>query len=172
MSNEIAVTMPAELGGIELTKGAIAAFNFARQFAGIELDEETQADVISRRALLGPQFRDLFNFRKQLEALAKEIKEVTEHIYNIGDADDIENSDGVKIAWSKQSYMQKWKAEGCSVNVVRALSKKGLLTVDQALCELTVDDVVRASGIDKIKLAGMFPDDICEEPKKRTLSIK
>lgn len=68
--------------------------------------------------------------------------------------------------------MQKWKAEGCSVNVVRALSKKGLLTVDQALCELTVDDVVRASGIDKIKLAGMFPEDICEEPKKRTLSIK
>lgn len=172
MSNEIAVTMPAELGGIELTKGAIAAFNIARQFAGIELDEETQADVISRRALLGPQFRDLFNFRKQLEALAKEIKDVTEHIYNIGNADDIEDADGVKISWSKQSYSQKWKAEGSSVNVVRALSKKGLITVDQALCEITVDAVARASGIDKVKLISMFPDDIAEEPKKRTLSIK
>lgn len=80
--------------------------------------------------------------------------------------------DGVKISWSKQSYTPKWAAIGCSAKVVRALSKKGILNVDEALCELTVDAVVRASGLTKEKLIAMFPEDIVEEPKKRTLSIK
>jgi hypothetical protein len=172
MANEVVITMPAELGGIEISQRAIAAFNFARKYAGKEMTDEEQADFISHRALFNLGFRDLTEIRKALEALAKEMKEVTEHAYNVGTIDDIEQTDGVKISWSKQSYSQKWKAEGSSVNVVRALSKKGLLTIDQALCELTVDAVVRASGIDKAKLIGMFPDDIGEEPKKRTLSIK
>lgn len=172
MANEVVITMPAELGGIEISQRAIAAFNFARKYAGKEMTDEEQADFISHRALFNLGFRDLTEIRKALEALAKEMKEVTEHAYNVGTIDDIEQTDGVKISWSKQSYSQKWKAEGCSVNVVRALSKKGLLTIDQALCELTVDAVVRASGIDKVKLIGLFPDDIAEEPKKRTLSIK
>jgi hypothetical protein len=172
MANEVVITMPAELGGIEISQRAIAAFNFARKYAGKEMTDEEQADFISHRALFNLGFRDLTEIRKALEALAKEMKEVTEHAYNVGTIDDIEQTDGVKISWSKQSYSQKWKAEGSSVNVVRALSKKGLLTIDQALCELTVDAVVRASGIDKVKLIGLFPDDIGEEPKKRTLSIK
>lgn len=172
MANEVVITMPAELGGIEISQRAIAAFNFARKYAGKEMTDEEQADFISHRALFNLGFRDLTEIRKALEALAKEMKEVTEHTFNVGSLDDIDQTDGVKISWSKQSYSQKWKAEGCSVNVVRALSKKGLLTIDQALCELTVDAVVRASGIEKNKLISMFPEDIGEEPKKRTLSIK
>lgn len=174
MSNEVITLTPESMDGITISSSAISAYLFARKFAGIELDEETEDEVISRRGLLSVAFRDLTETRKRLEKLCKDIKECTEHIYNIGGPDSLpdEGEDGVRISWSKQSYTPKWAAIGCSANVVRTLSKKGFLSVDQALCELTVDAVIRASGLTKDKLINMFPNDIVEEPKKRTLNIK
>ena len=171
MDNDI--VLPESMGGIKVTTSALEAYRFARSLP-VDMDEEQEADAIARRNMRSVAFRDLTEFRKALEQLCKDIKECTEFVYNLGGPDTLppEGEDGVKISWSKQSYTPKWAAEGCSVNVVRTLSKKGILTVDQALCELTVDAVVRASGIDKNKLIAMFHDDIVEEPKKRTLSIK
>lgn len=173
MANEIIAVTPAEMGDIEITSAALEAYRFARSLP-VEFDEEQEADIVSKRNLRSAAFRDLTEFRKRLEKLAKDIKDSTEFIYNIGGPDSMPDpgEDGVKISWSKQSYTPKWAAEGAGVEVIRSLSKKGLLTVDQALCEVSVDAVVRASGIDKNKLISMFPDAIIEEPKKRTLSIK
>lgn len=174
MANEVITVTPESMGAITISTAAIEAYKFFRNHAGIEMDEETEADFISHRGKFSVGARDLTEFRKALERLAKDIKEVTEHAYNIGGPDSLpdEGEDGVKISWSKQSFTLKWAAEGAGVNVIRTLSKKGLLTVDQALCEVSPDAVVRASGIDKNKLVMMFPEDIVEEPKKRTLSIK
>ena len=173
MANEVIAVTPAEMGDIEITSAALEAYRFARSLP-VELDEEQEAEIVSKRNLRSAAFRDLTEFRKRLEKLAKDIKDSTEFIYNIGGPDSLpdEGEDGVKISWSKQSYTLKWAAEGAGVNVIRALSKKGLLTVDQALCEVTPDAVVRASGIGKDKLIMMFTDDIVEEPKKRTLNIR
>lgn len=173
MANEIIAVTPAEMGDIEITSAALEAYRFARSIP-VELDEEQETDIVSKRNLRSAAFRDLTEFRKRLEKLAKDIKDSTEFIYNIGGPDSLPDpgEDGVKISWSKQSYTPKWAAIGCSANVVRTLSKKGILTVDAALCELTVDAVIRASGLTKDKLIAMFPNDIVEEPKKRTLSIK
>lgn len=173
MANEIVLTTPAELGSLELSKSAVNAFLFAKKYAGIELDEETLADVISLRNGLNRPMRELTEFRKGLEKLCKDIKEYTEHLYNLGTPEELpDGEDGVKVSWSKQSYNYKWAAYGSSVEVVRTLSQKKICTVDTALCELTVDAVAKASGFDKMKLIDMFPDHIVAEPKKRTLSIK
>lgn len=136
--------------------------------AGIDMDDGAIADFVEARALRDGAIRNLWELRAWCKKAIECIETVTQHAYNVGSEEDLPSN----VKWSKQSYTMKWKAEGSSVNVVRSLSKKGLLTVDQALCELSVDAVVRASGIDKNKLVSMFPDDICEEPKKRTLSIK
>lgn len=174
MANEITTVTPESMGAITVSAAAIEAYNFFRKYAGIEMDEDAEADFVSIRGKFSRGARDLAEFRKALERLAKDIKEYTEHAYNIGGPDSmpVEGEDGVKISWSKQSYTLKWSAEGAGVEVIRLLSKKGLLTVDQALCEVTPDAVVRASGISKDKLLYMFPTAIVEEPKKRTLSIK
>ena len=172
MANEVVITMPAELGGIEISQRAIAAFNFARKYAGKEMTDEEQADFISHRALFNLGFRDLTEIRKGLEALCKEMKEVTEHTFNVGSLEDIEDSDGVKISWGKQSYSHEWVAYGSACQVVRELSKKKVCDIDTALCELSVDAVVRASGLKKEKLIDMFPEQIVGKPKKRTLTIK
>ena len=55
---------------------------------------------------------------------------------------------------------------------MRELSKKKVCDIDTALCELSVDAVVRASGLKKEKLLDMFPEQIVGKPKKRTLTIK
>ena len=173
MAKEIIHITPKEMGDIEITSAALDAYRFARSLP-VEMDEETEADIISRRNLRSVAFRDLHEFRKALERLIKDIKETEEFVYNLGGPESLpeEGEDGVKISWSKQSYTPKWAAIGCSAKVVRTLSKKGILNVDDALCELTVDAVIRASGLTKDKLIAMFPEDIVEEPKKRTLSIK
>lgn len=157
---------------IQIPMAAIHAYRKAASVVGLPMTEEEEAEFIAWRNLNGRGFRELHEFRKILESYVKDIKTVIEHTYNIGNPDEIEQNDDVKISWSKQSYTPKWAAEGAGVEVIRSLSKKGLLTVDQALCEVSVDAVVRASGIDKNKLISMFPDAIVEEPKKRTLSIK
>jgi hypothetical protein len=173
MANEIVLTTPESLGGLKLTQSAVNAFLFAKKYAGVELDEETTADVISLRKGLNIPMRELTEFRKGLENLCKEIKEYTEHLYNIGSFEDLpDGEDGVKVSWSKQSYTYEWSAYGASCQVVEELESRGICTKDTALCELTVDAVIRASGITKEKLIDMFPDAIVAKPKKRTLSFK
>lgn len=174
MANEMITVTPESMGAITISTAAIEAYKFFCRYAGLEMDEEAEADFISHRGKFSVGARDLTEFRKALERLVKDIKEVTEHAYNVGGPDSLPEpgEDGVKISWSKQSYTPKWSAEGAGVEVIRALSKKGLLTVDQALCEVSPDAVVRACGISKDKLFSMFPEAIVEEPKKRTLSIK
>lgn len=174
MPNEMITVTPESMGAIQVSTAALEAYKFFCKYAGIEMDEEAEADFISHRGKFSVGARDLTEFRKALERLVKDIKEVTEHAYNVGGPDSLPEprEDGVTISWSKQSYTPKWSAEGAGVEVIRALSKKGLLTVDQVLCEVSPDAVVRASGIAKNKLFNMFPKAIVEEPKKRTLSIK
>lgn len=93
--------------------------------------------------------------------MAKEIINVTP-----ADMGDIEITSAALDVYRFARSLPVEMDEGAGVEVIRSLSKKGLLTVDQALCEVTVDAVVRASGIDKNKLISMFPDAIVEEPKK------
>ena len=116
MAKEIIAVTPADMGDIEITSAALDAYRLARSLP-VEMDEETEADIISRRNLYSVAFRDLTEFRKRIEKLAKDIKECTEHIYNIGGPDQLppEGEDGVKISWSKQSYTPKWSAEGAGV---------------------------------------------------------
>jgi hypothetical protein len=171
---ELITVTPAEMGAIQVSQVAVEAYKFFCKYAGRPMTEEEEADFVSIRGKFSVGARDLTEFRKALERLCKDMKEVTEHAYNIGGPESLpdEGEDGVRITWSKQSYTPKWAAIGCSAKVVRTLSEKGILDVDDALCELTVDAVIRASGLTKDKLIAMFPDDIVEEPKKRTLSIK
>ena len=173
MGKLITVT-PAEMGAIQVSQVAVEAYKFFCKYAGRPMTEEEEADFVSLRGKFSVGARDLTEFRKALERLCKDMKEVTEHAYNIGGPESLpdEGEDGVKISWSKQSFTLKWAAEGAGVNVIRTLSKKGLLTVDQALCEVSPDAVILASGFDTNKLVMLFPEDIVEEPTKRTLLIK
>lgn len=171
MENKALTITPAEMGGIEISAGAVAAYMFARDKSGLVNDEESEADFVSRRNLLGPQFRDLWETLKRLEKFTKDAKEIVEHAFNVGGADDIQNDDGVKISWGKQSFTYDF-ADGAGSAVANALVKKNLVTKDALLDCVTVSAMAKTAGLKVEKLIDMFPGTVLEKPKKRTLSIK
>lgn len=170
-TKEIAL-IPAEEMNITLSEGAAYAYKFALANAGIEMDEEAQADFIAKRNLLSSNFRDLWETKKMLEKAADSIKEVTKHTYNVGDIEDIPAEDGVKIAWSKQSYTYEWQVDKCGADVAQALVQKGLCKVEDILNAVPVNVMAKAAGITQDKFMEIFPQFVCAKAKERTLSIK
>ena len=172
MATKAIALIPAEEMNITLSEGAAYAYKFALANAGIEMDEEAQADFIAKRNLLSSNFRDLWETKKMLEKAADSIKEVTKHTYNVGDIEDIPAEDGVKIAWSKQSYTYEWQVENCGADVAQALVQKGLCKVEDILNAVPVNVMAAAAGLKQDKFMEIFPQFVCAKAKERTLSIK
>jgi hypothetical protein len=107
-----------------------------------------------------------------LEKAVASIKEVTKHTYNVGDIDDIPAEDGVKIAWSKQSYTYEWMVDNCGADVAQALVQKGLCKVEDILNAVPVNVMAKAAGLTQDKFMEIFPQFVCAKAKERTLSIK
>ena len=174
MAKEVMVVTPEDIKShIALSAAASDTLKWMIAHAGVEMDEEAQAEFIQQRALRVNEIRECWELKAWCEKAAASIKEYTEHLYNLGTPEELpDGEDGVKVSWSKQSYTYEWDAYGSSVQVVKDLESKGICTTDTALCELSVDAVIRASGLTKEKLIDMYPEQIVAKPKKRTLSIK
>ena len=172
MATKAIAIIPAEEMNVTLSEGAMYAYKFALANAGVEMDEEAQADFIAQRNLLSRQFRELWETKTMLEKAASSIKEVTKHTYNVGDIDDIPSEDGVKIAWSKQSYTYEWQVDNCGADVAQALVQKGLCKVEDILNAVPVNVMAKAAGLTQDKFMEIFPQFVCAKAKERTLSIK
>lgn len=172
MATKAIALIPAEEMNITLSEGAAYAYKFALANAGIEMDEEAQVDFIAHRNLISRNFRELWETKTMLEKAAASIKEVTEHTYNVGNIDDIPAEDGVKIAWSKQSYTYEWQVDNCGADVAQALVQKGLCKVEDILNAVPVNVMAKAAGIAQDKFMEIFPQFVCAKAKERTLSIK
>ena len=151
-----------------LTPAAIDAYKFALERAGLLTDDGAVADFVEIRNLKAEGFRDLWELKSWCKKFIDSVEEVCKMAFNVGDEDKLPPN----VSWTKQSYTSKWNAVGSSCAVVNELVEKGIMTLEEALCELSVDGVVRASGVDKERLKTMFPEDIVDEPKARSLKIK
>lgn len=168
-NKEVMIVTPEEMQQMLVpSEKAMDAYRFALAHAGIEMDEGAEQEFVSQRNAKNEGFRELVEVQKWMEKTAASIKETLKHTYNVGTEEELP----ANVNWSKQSYTPKWSAEGAGVAVIKNLVEKGMITVDEVLCEVSVDALVRASGIEKNKLIMMYPEAIVEEPKKRTLSIK
>ena len=172
MATKAIAIIPVEEMNVTLSEGAMYAYKFARENAGIEMDEEAQADFIAHRNLLSRQFRELWETKTMLEKAAASIKEVTKHTYNVGNIDDIPAEDGVKIAWSKQSYTYEWQVDGCGADVAQKLVQKGLCKIEDILNAVPVNVFAKVCGLTQDKFMDLFPEFVCAKAKERTLSIK
>ena len=172
MATKAIAIIPAEEMNVTLSEGAMYAYKFALANAGIEMDEGAVADFIAQRNILSRQFRELWEAKTMLEKIVASIKEVTKHTYNVGDIDDIPAEDGVKIAWSKQSYTYEWQVDNCGADVAQALVQKGLCKVDDILNAVPVNVMAKAAGLTQDKFMEIFPQFVCAKAKERTLSIK
>lgn len=158
-TNEIAENLYASAGAKE-------AYDFAVKNAGMDMSDEGMADfVVRRNEKTG--WRDLWELKAWCEKTAASIKEMMKHSFNVGPEDQLPPY----VKWTKPSFNYEF-ADGAAALVAEGLVKKHLCNREDFLSQLTVSQVVKASGLTVEKLADLFPDVILEKPKERTLSVK
>lgn len=145
---------------------AKSCYQFALDNAGLEMDDAAKADfVVKRNAKTG--WRDLWELKAWCEKTASSIKDILKHTFNEGTEEELPDY----VKWAKQSFTYDFK-EGAGAIVAESLVKKHLCNREDFLSQLTVSQVVKASGLSVDKIMSLFPDIIIEKPKERTLSIK
>lgn len=170
-SKQLTLIPTEELTSFNFTPAEIDAYNFALRNAGVEMDEETEADFItSRNAKSG--WLGLWEKKAALKKFVDSIEEVVKHAWNVGTEEQIPQDDGIKIAWSKQSYTYEWCCEDAPHLVAKKLIESNIVTADQLFYQLTPNQIIKASGITMEKLSQLFEGSVNFKPKARTLSIK
>lgn len=170
-SKQVALIPTEEIKSLTFTPAELDAYNFALRNAGVEMDEEAEADFItSRNAKSG--WLGLWENKTLMKKLVDSIEEVTKHAWNMGTEEQIPHDDGIKISWSKQSYTYEWCSEDAPRFVAHKLIESNLVTAEQFFDQLTPNQVIKASGITMEKLMQLFEGAVNEKPKARTLSIK
>lgn len=170
-SKQVALIPTEEITSFKFTSAEIDAYNFAIRNAGVEMDEEAEADFItSRNAKSG--WLGLWEKKAALKKIVDSIEDVVKHAWNVGSEDQIPQDDGVKISWSKQSYTYEWCSEDAPRFVAQNLIESNLVTAEQLFDQLTPNQVIKASGITMEKLMQLFEGAVNEKTKARTLSIK
>ena len=166
-SKEVMIVRPDEFKNMVLGEGAMDAYKFALEHAGVEMTEEEIPAFISARNAKTAAFRDLNEAMRWMEKTVASIKEVLKHTYNVGTDEELP----ANVKWNKQSYTYEFK-EGAGSAIANALIKKNLVTKEALLDTVTVTAMSKASGVTVDKLVDMFPDTIEQKPKARTLNIK
>lgn len=168
MAKEVMAVTPEDIHDhITLSASAADTLKWLVAHAGIEMDDDAQADFVVMRGLRDNDIRDLWELKAWCEKVVDCVKTVCKHAYNVGGEDTLPKN----VSWSKQSYTYEF-AEGAAPIVANALITKKLVTKDQLFDTLTVTGICKATGITTDKLIGMFPDVVIEKPKERTLKIK
>lgn len=170
-SKQVALIPTEEIKSLTFTPAELDAYNFALRNAGVEMDEEAEADFItSRNAKSG--WLGLWEKKTMMKKLVDSIEEVTKHAWNVGSEEQINHDDGVKISWSKQSYTYEWTCEDAPKIIAEKLIESNLVSKEKLFEQLNVNQVVKAAGVTIEKLLDMFDGAIVTKPKTRTLTIK
>lgn len=170
-SKQVMLIPTEEITSFNLTPAEIDAYNFAVRNAGVEMDEEAEADFItSRNAKSG--WLGLWEKKAILKKFVDSIEDAVKHAWNIGTEDQIPQDDDIKISWSKQSYTYEWCCEDAPRFVAQKLIESNLVTAEQLFDQLNPNQVIKASGITMEKLIDLFDGAVNKKPKARTLSIK
>lgn len=168
--SEVVLFSPNELN-VTATERAINAYKFALKNAGIEVDEDTEADIVSVRNNLDG-WKDLNELRIFFDKASKSIKEVLKHIWNMGSSDDLPDTKELKVSWDKQKYTYEWQVDGCPREVIDSLVDKGMISLDTLLFMISVSQLSKAAGIEQSKMMELYPKYICAKNSERTLRIK
>lgn len=170
MSNkEVMIVTPEDIKShIALTASAADTLKWMIANAGIEMDEEQEAEFIAQRALRMTEIREVKELQAWCEKTAASCKEALKHTFNIGDADSLPPG----ASWNKQSYTYEWSNEDAPHFVAEELIASGLVTDGRIFYELKPEQLAKAAGITMEKLMGLFKDAVVAKPKDRTLKIK
>lgn len=169
--NEVAIFTPNELSA-PIAEKAMNAYLWAYRHAGIEIvDEESEADFVSERNMISG-WKDLDDLRVFFEKAAKSIKSIQKHVWNVGSVADLPDTKELSVSWDKQTYTYEWQDDLGQVAVVNDLIQKGIVSVEQIVTTLGVNQIAKAAGMEQAKLMELYPQYICAKNSERKLRIK
>lgn len=167
-SKEVMTVTPEDIHAhVTLSASAADTLKWLIAHAGIEMDDDAQADFVVMRGLRDNDIRELWELKAWCEKVVDCLKTVCKHAYNVGGEETLPKN----VSWSKQNYTYEF-AEGAAEIVASALIERGLVSTTQLYQQLTVSQMSKASGLTVEKLAELVPDVILQKPKERTLKIK
>ena len=168
MAKEVMVVTEQDIKEkLALGEPEIDTLKFLVAHAGIEMDDETKQAFIASRNAKAVSITRLWEFKAWCKKTVDYIETVCKHAFNVGTYEEFPGNVSLKNNGSTYKFK-----DGAAAIVADTLMKKRLVTKEQLMAVLSVDNVVKASGITKDKLMEMFPDVIIEEKKSATLIIK
>lgn len=167
-SNKVMVITENDIkNNFTLTEAEFDALKFLTEHAGMQMNEEQQNQFISsRNAKIGAITR-LWEFKAWCKKTVDFIEALGKHAFNVGTFEQFPKNVSLKNNGSTLKFK-----DGSAQIVADTLMKKHLVTKEQLFAVLSVDNIVKASGLTKEKLMEMFPDVIIEEKKAASLIIK
>lgn len=149
------------------TENARQVYEWARQYAGLEMTEEQKADfVAARNAKSG--WRDLWEFKANLEMVVGAIETVVKHSMNASKEGDLPAGFSWKGGGNVYSI-----ADGAAPIIIDTLLRKNkMLKKDDFFNALDASKIAKVAGIKAEKLQELFPDTISSKPKASSLMVK
>lgn len=167
-TKEIMAFSEADIKGMTLTTSEMDTLNYLSAHAGVEMDEEAQAEFVAQRNIRINDITAIAELKSKAEKLAAYLKEVLKHSFNVGPEDQLPKN----VSWSKQSYTYEFE-EGQAHVIANNLMECGLIATKEQLFDcVTVSAMQKAAGITMDKMLELYHDGIVIKPKERTLKIK
>ena len=167
--NEVMVITEDDINNkLTLSATDMDVFKWLTANAGIEMDEQTQAEFIaSRNAKIGSITR-IAEFSKWCEKTQKFCDTILKHAFNVGTVEQFPKNVSLKNNGSTTKFVDGMAA----ALVCDTLIRKKLATKEMIFGQVTPSIIEKATGLKKDKIVEMFPDVIAEEKKAPTLVIK
>ena len=168
MAKEVMAFSEADIKGMTLTASEMDTLNYLSAHAGVEMDEEAQAEFVAQRNIRANDITNIWELKAKAEKLVEYIKTVMKHAFNVGTDEDLPKN----VSWSKQSYTYEFE-EGQAHVIANNLIECGLIANKEQLFNcVTVSSMQNAAGITMEKMLELYHDGIVIKPKERTLKIK
>lgn len=138
------------------------------EHAGIEMDEQTQAEFIaSRNAKIGSITR-IAEFSKWCKKTQDFCDTILKHAFNVGTVEQFPPNVSLKNNGATTKFVDSMAA----ALVCDTLIRKKLATKELIFGQVTPSIIEKATGLKKDKIVEMFPDVIVDDKKTPSLVIK
>ena len=165
MAKEIIAFTENDIKGMILTTSEFDTLTYLSAHAGVEMDEEAQAEFIAQRNVRANDIASIWELKAKAEKLADYIKTVMKHAFNVGTDEDLPKN----VSWSKQTYTEKFSNP---LEAVRKLAEIEGTPIENFAQWVTPKQAAEAAGITADRLNADIGEMIIREPKERSLKIK
>ena len=168
MAKEVMIVTPEDIKNhITLSAAAADTLKWMIANAGVEMDEEQQAEFIQQRELRINEIRECWELKAWCEKTADCIKEAAKHTFNMGTLEQMPKN----VSWKKGGGKYVFKP-GAGAIIAKSLISRHLTTSEKLFNAVSPSAMAEAANMKIEGLIEKFPDTIDYNPNSPSLTIK